>query len=384
MEPLKYFVFNKKRDYQAGYCEHMEILDHGIQLYAANAEEYGIFISRLMDSKEEGNKWHRAVIESADYGDDSIRFCFYCSDSSQIIVDDRVFEWNELIRSEDYTVEKKHEIMQPYLVHQMLNPQDVLLYHARGRYLWMEIQLFRQAEFIPKILGMRIYAENRSFINYLPEIYQREDQNDFLSRFLSLFEVVYQDLDTKIRDAKRQLDPRSAGPEFLNWMADWIGISHIYLWSEEKLRILLEGLVKKNLTRGTRSYMEYMIEVFTGEKPYFVEYCEIERYRRDPKVYYNLTQHYAHGPYEVNVLIREQAVPTLRKQKALKKIIEDVKPAQIEVHLIILRPYIYLNQNVYVGINSSLGTYQKAYLDGVTAIPSVVGITNRRGEGEEI
>lgn len=384
MEPLKYFVFNKKRDYQAGYLEHIKIAEQGIELHTKRENEHGTFISRLMDSREEGNKWHRAVIQSVDYGDDSIRFYFYCCDTSQVVVDGRVWEWMELIKSSEFGAEEKHEIMRPFLVHKVLNPQDILLYNAKGRFLWLEIQLFRQAEFIPKILHMKIYAENKSFINYLPEIYRADNQNDFLRRYLSLFEAIYQDLDTKIRTAARQLDPQSAPPEFLNWMAGWVGITDVHLWSEEKLRALLSGFVKKNLIRGTRDYMEYMIETFIGEKPFFVEYSEIERYRGSQAVYRNLRQYYAHGPYEVNILVRERSVPTPREQKALMKVIEGAKPAQVDVHLIILRPYIYLNQNVYVGINSSLGTYQKAYLDGVTAIPSIVGVTNIGGEREEI
>lgn len=243
----------------------------------------------------------------------------------------------------------------------------------------MEIQLFCQAEFEPEILDMKIYAENRSFIRYLPEIYQTEDQTDFLERYLSLFEAVYQDLDTKIRNAACQLDPQSAEPDFLSWMAEWTGITEIHLWPEEKLRILLNGIVKKNLIRGTREYMEYIIRIFTGEKPFFVEYCEIEQYRDEPGVYENLKRYYAHGPYEVNILVREQAVPTLREQKALKKVIENMKPAHIEVHLVILRPYIYLNQNVYIGINSALGTYERAALSGMAGIPSIV---NRRHQEE--
>ncbi len=379
MGPLKYFVFNKKKDYRSGYLEHMDITEHGIKLHTEDTRQYGTFISRLMDSREDGNKWHRAVIRSVAYGDDSIRFCFYCSNSRQVFVDGRLMEWAEVIRSQDLGIRKKRELMRPFLVHEILNPQDILLYHARGRYLWMEIQLFCQAEFEPEILDMKIYAENRSFIRYLPEIYQTEDQTDFLERYLSLFEAVYQDLDTKIRKAACQLDPQSAEPDFLSWMAEWTGITEIHLWPEEKLRILLNGIVKKNLIRGTREYMEYIIRIFTGEKPFFVEYCEIEQYRDEPGVYENLKRYYAHGPYEVNILVREQAVPTLREQKALKKVIENMKPAHIEVHLVILRPYIYLNQNVYIGINSALGTYERAALSGMAGIPSIV---NRRHQEE--
>lgn len=372
MESLKYFVFNKKRDYLHSFRKQIRITEQGIALETKDFQKPGIFISRLLDSRKEGNQWHRAVIQSADYGDDSICFYFYCSDSPGLLVEDRFWEWEEFICSMEFTEEQKHEMMRPFLVHQILNPQDVLLYRAKGRFLWMEIRLFCQAEFSPEIRNMKIYAENRSFLQYLPEIYQSEPENDFLKRYLSLFEAVYQDLDGRIRTAARQLEPQTAQPEFLNWMAEWAGIPDVALWPEDKLRILLRGIVRKNLIRGTKAYLSYMIEIFTGEAPFFVEYGEIEAYQGNPAVYRRLKQYYVHGPYEVNILIREQAVSTLQEQKALKKIIDHMKPAHIEIHLIFLKPYIYLNQNVYVGINSVLGTYQRAYLDGMTAIPSVV------------
>ena len=374
MRPLKYFVFNKRRDYLHGYMEHIHITEQGIILDSDGAGQQGVFISRLLDSTEEGNQWHRAVIQSTGCGEDSIRFFFYSSDSSQVTAGGQVWEWNELIRSSEFTARQKHEIMRPFLAHRALNPQDILLYHAKGRFLWIEIQMFEEAESSPGILNMKIYAEGHSFLRYLPEIYHAEPENDFLKRYLSLFETVYLDLDMKIRTAARQLDPHSASREFLFWMARWTGIADVRLWPEEKLRILLNGIVRKNLIRGTKVYMEYMIEVFTGEAPLFVEYGEIEQYRDQPEVYRRLTHYYAHGPYEVTILIREQSVSSLQEQKALKKIIENMKPAHIDVHLIFLKPYIYLDQNVYVGINSVLGIYQKARLNSMTAIPSVVSV----------
>ncbi len=378
---MKYFVFNKKRDYLHGYREHLRITKRGIAFDSKEAGQQGIFISRLLDSTEEGNLWHRAIIQSVRQGEDSIRFFFYCSDSTQIMVDEQVWEWSELIRSSEFTSKQKHDLMQPFLTHQVLNPQDILLYQAKGRYLWIEIQMLAWDHSSPEILDMKIYAEGHSFLQYLPEIYQAEPENDFLKRYLSLFESVYQDMDFKIRTAARQLDPQSASREFLFWMARWVGISDVQLWPEEKLRVLLNGIVRKNLIRGTKSYMEYMIEVFTGEPPLFVEYGEIEQYKEHPEVYRNLIRYYAHGPYEVTILVREQAVSSIQGQKALKKIIDNMKPAHLEVHLTFLRPYIYLNQNVYVGINSVLGIYQKARLNSMTAIPSVVSV---RGEHQYI
>lgn len=373
MNRLKYFVFNKKRDYESGYRQEIAVTERGLVL-EEGVSENGIFISRLLDSGEEGNQWHRAVIRSKAYGDDSVRFYFYCSDEAHVMVDGNICQWEELIRSSEISLEKKRQVMEPCLVHIVQNPQDIMLYHARGRYLWMEIQLFCQAGFFPEIHHMKIYAGNSSFLSYLPAIYQTGGREDFLGRFLGMFEAVYQDLGERITDSAKQLDPMTAEPEFLRWLARWVGISNAHLWQEKKLRLLLNGIVRKNLIRGTREYTEHMISAFTGERPFILEYGDIEEYRGYANAYKSLTQSYAHGPYEVNVLVREQTVPSPREQQALKKMIEDMKPAHIRMHLIILRPGIYLGQNVYVGVNSTLVAYERANLNGVAAIPSMVGM----------
>ena len=152
MEQLKYFVFNKKRDYESGYRQEIRITERGLALEEDVSERgvlNGIFISRLLDSGVEGNQWHRAVIQSRAYGDDSVRFYFYCSDEDHVMTDGQHCPWEELIRSQEISLEKKHQIMEQCLVHIVQNPQDIMLYHARGRYLWLEIQLFCQTGYFP-------------------------------------------------------------------------------------------------------------------------------------------------------------------------------------------------------------------------------------------
>ena len=146
MDQLRYFVFNKKRDYESGYQNGIRMTDQGIALEEGTSQN-GTFISRLLDSGEDGNQWHRAVISSKDYGDDSIKFYIYCSDRNVVPVDGRLRPWEELIRDREVPLEKKRRLMEPFLAHIVHNPGDILLYHARGRYLWMEVQLYCQAGF---------------------------------------------------------------------------------------------------------------------------------------------------------------------------------------------------------------------------------------------
>ena len=280
MDQLRYFVFNKKKDYESGYRKDIRITKQGLAL-EEGAEDSGIFISRLLDSGEEGNQWHRAVIESEGYGDDSIRFYFYCRDDFQVSAEGRTCPWEEVIENREISPEKKHRMMEPFLVHVAANPQDIMLYHARGRYLWMEIQLFCQAGFLPEIHHMKLYAGNRSFLSYRPMIYQTGGREDFLGRFLGMFEAVYQDLEERIAGSARQLDPMAADPEFLRWLAKWVGISNGHLWQEERLRLLLEGIVKKNLIRGTREYMEDGITGYVCHSNSPEEYGELIRQMKE-------------------------------------------------------------------------------------------------------
>lgn len=381
MQQIRYIVFNKKKDYASGYRDGIRITERGLAL--KEGQESGVFISRLLDSGEDGNQWQRAVIQSTAYGDDSVKFCFYCSDKGQTAIDGRIYRWEELMEDGEIPLERKRKAMEPYLAHTVQNPQDILLYNARGRYLWMEIQLFCQAGFLPEICQMKIYAASPSFLSYLPAIYQGGGSEEFLGRFLGLFEAVYQNLNEKIADSAKQLNPAVAEPEFLHWLAKWVGISDAHLWQEQKLRLLLGGIVKKNLIRGTREYMEHMVGTFTGERPFLLEYGDIEKYKGNEAAYKSLRQSYACGPYEVSVLVREQAVPSLREQHALKKMIEDMKPAHINMHLVILRQGIYLGQNVYAGVNSVLAAYERANLNGVAAIPSMVGMAKTESKDEK-
>ena len=71
----------------------------------------------------------------------------------------------------------------------------------------------------------------------------------------------------------------------------------------------------------------------------------------------------------MTVLVSDRVVPTTEAYKVLMKIIDEMKPAQTDVKLTVLRPYIFLNGHSYVGVNSVLGRYQTAALDGRSMVP---------------
>ena len=69
------------------------------------------------------------------------------------------------------------------------------------------------------------------------------------------------------------------------------------------------------------------------------------------------------------ILVREGAAPTAKQYKILMKLIDEMKPAQADVKLTVLKPYIFLNGHSYLGVNSVLGRYQAAALNGRSMVP---------------
>ena len=61
-------------------------------------------------------------------------------------------------------------------------------------------------------------------------------------------------------------------------------------------------------------------------------------------------------------------MPTGKEFSDLQKIIEEVKPAWMDFKIITLRPYILLDSYSYLGINSTLGQYRPAELDGFSML----------------
>ena len=84
----------------------------------------------------------------------------------------------------------------------------------RGRWLWLAIGFASGGADAVSVL-----AESDHLTDYLPAIYQ---ESEFTYRFLSVFTAMLQDLEERIGQSRRQLDPASADPEMLRYLAHWL------------------------------------------------------------------------------------------------------------------------------------------------------------------
>ena len=107
-----------------------------------------------------------------------------------------------------------------------------------------------------------------SYLRDLPGIFQ---DNDFLGRFLLIFESLWEPLEQRQDHLAMYLDPRTCPVPFLPWLASWLDLAVDAHWPEARVRRLVAGAMDLYHWRGTRYGLTRMLEVCTGLMPQITE-----------------------------------------------------------------------------------------------------------------
>ncbi|HEU0301450.1 MAG TPA: phage tail protein, partial [Longimicrobium sp.] len=131
---------------------------------------------------------------------------------------------------------------------------ELLFQNAVGRWLQLRITLRGNGRITPRVRALRAYYPRFSYLReYLPAVY-REDAGSawFLDRFLSNVEGAFTAVEDRIAAAQVLFDPDTVPPEFLEWLAGWMGAALDASWTEAKKRVFLVHAMEMFAGRGTR------------------------------------------------------------------------------------------------------------------------------------
>lgn len=352
---MKYFVLNKELDFKRGVlcaCQWREgrlsLLPHAGQ---------GAFLSRVFDSRELQNTWHRFILKGQGPGRASLLFTFYGTDTLEVTIEGRRRLLPEFLADVSDSVLEKKELLKPWEKKQALFPEDILLHEVKGRYLFFLAELFAQGEEAPFIEEMTLYFPMDTWLKYLPGVYSRKEAGaDFTSRYLGIFQSIYEDMDWKIRNSSRMLNEKDTRYEYLEQIASWFQMKNMDLWPENRLRKLLGQMRELFARTGTVPGMLGLLELYTGERPILIE-CGRMQGEKERKMY-------GVNPYECILLIKEKYMRTDREYKALICLIDQMKPAYMQVTVFPLKPQIVLGSHTYLGMNSQIAGFEPMTLDG--------------------
>lgn len=325
---------------------------HGIQpcgdaLRLAEGAYEGFALLPPVDSGEAGFRWSRVRLDAEIPGQSGVQIYAFASD-------DREWpEWEDASRGGTLSGTRLREMFGP-----PASSGTEAWLSLRGRWLWLGLELTGSGRRPPQVNAVSLRMEGEHMADYLPAIYQEQD---FTYRFLSVFNSMFQDLEEEIEDFPRQLDPRSASPEMLEYLSSWLCMEPEM--DPDVLRGRFPGVLEEYETLYTRAGIQRSVERLTGVKPWIIEHFMVDPNSpdcADPALYRRL---YGEEPYRFFLLLPQR---TFAHQAQMERFLDQMReliPAETEFELVLLKPSIQLDWHTYLGINSRIGSYIPAGID---------------------
>jgi phage tail-like protein len=227
-------------------------------------------------------------------------------------------------------------------------------------------------------------TEAKTFLANLPAIYQEEETHGKpLHRFLSAFEQVllgYEDgsqtstkrrskreaarphvegLGEKIAHLYELFDPRETPENFLPWLGSWVALSIRANLSVPKQRKLIANLIPLYRIRGTRAYMEQLLELCVDAGTSVSE-DEIPPFQIGVRSTLGTDTYIGGGPphfFRVKMVASEMGALEVQAQRQIAyEVIELAKPAHTVYDFVVISPQMQVGVHSTVGVDTVLGS----------------------------
>lgn len=335
----KYYIMNKTTDFEKGcgcvYKDESMILNN-------------YYISKVFDGFETQMRWYKLVSDFVLPVNTYLKITFFTTDTKEIVFDGRTYSIQKVITS-DMSYEQKCVMLEE--LKQMTVPmeKEILLTNLTGRYLFFMLESTLADEQIPKIYSMKLFYQPHMWSQELPEIF-RMQQNDFLERYLAIFQSLYEDMEQQIENTPKNYAIECADYDFLKWLSGWYCLEHPEIWNEEQLRYLMKNALRFFKRIGTRQVIEEICMLYLGEKPEIIEYYQsLEPDYICPQGL--IRQQIFINPYVFTIVVHERML-NQAEQKTLARIVDSCKPAHMEANIIVKSEKI--RQNSYLNVGSRI------------------------------
>lgn len=337
-----------------------------------------IYFSVSFDCGETAGRWSRARLERTAPDGGSVVFSYLVSDSpyrkggSEKTLDsylaDRTVPAAEKLR---YFKENRSG----YAV----NPKDILLEQAAGRYLWFLLEFRETGAAIGKL---RIDLTDAGMTGYLPEWMRTAGNGDFLNRFLMVFQSMFLDMQERINRFSSVFNPETAQGESLKWIGSWVGCPEENLDEETRRSMIREGFSLYRM-RGTKRGMLEALSLVLGPGCGILETFQVMARYPAPVYEERYAALYGRDIRTFIVLIREAQLRDAETLKTAAGLIRRFMPADTKERIVILSPRMVLGGHCYLGMNSALAGNPELRLDNQAMLPFQTSVAEDRNVQEE-
>lgn len=145
------------------------------------------------------------------------------------------------------------------------SPTDALFTDAVGRYCWIDLELLGTPRDRPTVRACRVEFPRDTYLTELPAIYREDPAGaDFLSRYLSLFERIFTDVETATAGVTSYLDPDGipGEPDQLAWLGQFLGMDVSGGWPTGAAREFIDRATELYRIRGTRRGLRTATKIY--------------------------------------------------------------------------------------------------------------------------
>jgi len=170
-----------------------------------------------------------------------------------------------------------------------------------------------------------------NYLEYLPALFRSDE---FMGRFLLIFESILKPIENTVNNAALYFDSQMTPEPLLNWLASWIDLTLDPTWPEEKRRELVKSAAELYRWRGTKRGLTEYLRIYTGTIPEVTEYIEGMRLDSEARLGVNTKLGSYGGGNHFTVTLELDGNSEIDTNK-ITAIIEAQKPAHTVYTLII-------------------------------------------------
>lgn len=149
-------------------------------------------------------------------------------------------------------------------IDQFTNVDDLFI-GGETRFLWIGALLSGDGRSTPVVSQMRVEFDQETYLAHLPAIYRGKTPcDDFLLRFLSLFETFFDQVESNIELLSALFDPSASPKEYLPWLAAWLALPLDEASTEEEQRRAIAQAFERYGRRGTLEGLRESLRINAG------------------------------------------------------------------------------------------------------------------------
>lgn len=357
-----YITLNRASEWSRGLLCGLRQQDNSV-VFDEQGGSNAAFITGSVDSSEHNFCWKNLLADIEIPDSMIMRIYAYTADSTLCSIDDSPAELDSYLADKTVPAAEKLKKLEPMFRLLGTGTPDCPI-NMRGRYIWIKLEFVALEERRLKLNKLKLLLRSESMMDYLPEAYRAEDgENGFMTRYISIFDSIFFDMDDRIAGLDESFDYHTAGGEMLKYLAEWLNIEDTAYLSDEELRRKISRTAEEYRAIGTKRGLSDWIESEYGVKPNIIEYYSVRKMvyeGKDRECYRRL---FGSSPYSFFILLPENMFINTHEANIFMEKLRKRVPADTQPQVVLTRQSVILENHTYLGVNSVISGYSEAGAD---------------------